>query len=98
MGRVAWALVAVPLLALAACSADQTDFKRETEQFLKGDERVASTIGVAFTRAECRAPASTKVGTKYFCVATAADGATWDLEVTITSATSFQVSDYKART
>ena len=90
-------MAAVGTLLLAACTADQTDFKRETEQFLKHDERVASTIGVAFTKAECRAPTSTKVGTTYYCVATAADGATWDLQVTITSKTSFQVSDYKAR-
>ena len=98
MRRVALAIAAVPALVLGACSADQTDFKRQTETFLKRDERVVSTLGVAFTKAECSAPTSTKVGTKYFCVATAVSGATWDLEATITSKTSFQISDYKART
>jgi len=85
------------VLVLGACSVDQTDFKRETEQFLKNDDRVAAETGVAFTKAECQPPASTKVGTTYSCVATGADGTTWDLAVSITTKTSFQVTDYKAR-
>ena len=97
MRRALWILAPVAALLLGACSADQTDFKRETEQFLKHDERVASTIGVAFTKAECRAPESVKVGATYSCVAVAADGSTWDLQVTITSKTSFQVTDYTVR-
>ena len=96
MRRTVLAVAAV--LVLGACSADRTDFKRETESFLKKDERVASTVGVAFTKAECEAPSSTKVGTTYSCVATAADGSTWDLQITIETKSSFQVTDYKVRT
>jgi hypothetical protein len=86
------------VLVLGACSADQTDFKRQTESFLKSDERVAAATGVAFSKAECQAPVSTKVGTTYSCVATGVDGTTWDLEAAITAKTSFQITDYKART
>jgi hypothetical protein len=96
MRRIA-ALAVTAVILLGACSADSTDFKRNTENFLKKDERVASEIGVAFTKAECTAPASTKVGTKYYCVASGADGSTWDLEVTIDSKTSFTITDRKVR-
>ncbi len=82
---------------LGACSADQTDFKHQTEKFLKSDERVVAATGVAFTKAECQAPVSTKVGTRYSCVASAVDGTTWDLAAEITAKTSFQITDYKAR-
>lgn len=94
MRRLALAVAAV--LLLGACSADGADFKQKTESFLKS-EQASSAIGVTFTKAECAAPPSTKVGTKYYCVADGVDGSTWDLEVTITSKTRFTITDRKAR-
>ncbi|MCU1502762.1 MAG: hypothetical protein JWM12_2116 [Ilumatobacteraceae bacterium] len=91
-------LALAAVVFLGACSADQTDFKRETENFLKHDERVASATGIAFTKAECQAPVSTKVGTEYACVATGVDGSTWDLAATITTKARFEIFDYKVRT
>ncbi|MDQ2797017.1 MAG: hypothetical protein M3Y06_07625 [Actinomycetota bacterium] len=96
MRRLVLAFAAAALV-LGACSADRTDFKRETESFLKKGV-AAEAIGVAFTKAECEAPASTKVGTKYYCVANGADGSTWDIEATITSKTLFTITDRKVRT
>jgi hypothetical protein len=97
MRRVA-ALAVAAVAVLAACSPDQSDYKRETEQFIKGDERVATATRTTFTKAECEPPQDTKVGSRYSCVAVAADGSTWDFAAEITAKNRFEVIDYKART
>jgi hypothetical protein len=85
------------LLLLSSCSADQVDFKTQTETFIRS-ETAAAKIGTSFAKAQCEAPASTKVGTNYSCVATAADGSTWDFSVTIDKKNSFFIQDYAPRT
>ena len=98
MRRVAaLAVVATAVGLLGACTPDQTDYKHEAESFIKGDERVPAATGTTFTKAECTPPANTKVGTKYSCVAVAADGTTWDFAVQITAKNRFEIVDYKAR-
>jgi hypothetical protein len=82
---------------LVACSPDGSDFKHETEQFLKGDERVVAEIGTTFTEAECQSPQETAVGASYQCVAVAADGSTWDFAVQIIEKNRFRIVDYNVR-
>ena len=66
-------------LLLGACSADQTDFTKQTEKFIEGKA------------------VATKVGSTYSCVATAADGSTWDFSAKIDKKNSFKIDDYKQR-
>ena len=82
---------------LVACSPDGSDFKHETEHFLKSDERVVAEVGTTFTEAECQSPQETVVGAAYQCVAIAADGTTWDFAVVITEKNRFRIVDYKVR-
>lgn len=84
----------VPVLALvaAACSADTTDFKSQTEDFLKDNSEVEAVIGVDVTDATCQEPSSTEVGTEYTCDATDADGGEWTFDITIDSEDSFLVT------
>lgn len=97
MRRVAGLAVGALALLLAACSADTGDFKHETEQFIKGDERMVAATGTTFTKAECQSPQETTAGARYQCVAVAADGSTWDFAVQITDKNQFRIVDYKAR-
>jgi len=96
--HVALAVATVASVAVfAACTPDQSDYKRETEQFIKGDERVAAATGTTFTKAECEPPTETAVGAQYSCVAVAADGSTWDFAAEITDKNRFEIIDYKPR-
>lgn len=96
MRRVA-VLAAATVALLAACSPDGADFKHETEQFIKGDERLVAVTGTTFTKAECQSPQETAVGAAYQCVAIAADGSTWDFAVEINEKNRFQIVDWKVR-
>jgi hypothetical protein len=90
-------LGAAAVVILAACGADGSDFKHETEQFIKGDERLVAAAGTTFTKAECEPPQETAVGAAYQCVAIAADGSTWDFAVEINEKNRFQIVDFKVR-
>lgn len=71
-------------LTLGACSAGQADFKAAAEKAIRTD--VETNSGVAGKAvATCDDPSSTKVGTKFACVATAADGSTFTYSAEITN-------------
>ena len=90
-------LGAAAVVLLAACSPDGADFKHETEQFIKGDERLVAATGTTFTKAECSSPEETAIGAAYQCVAIAADGSTWDFAVQINDKNRFRIVDYRVR-
>jgi len=81
------------VLLLGACSkdADTSDFKSQTEKFLKDDDKVVEQIGQEFTDASCERPTSKAVDTTYTCTATAADSTEWTFKVQITSKNGFTV-------
>jgi hypothetical protein len=87
------------LLFLGACSKDpdKSDFKKQTADFInKNGGQVEEQLGTTFDGAKCDEPASTAVGTKYQCTATAADGTAYTFDVEITSKNGFTVQDANA--
>jgi hypothetical protein len=68
---------------LSACSTSPQDFKTEGEKFLQSPE-LAQEAGYTFSRAQCKEPASTTVGTRFTCTATDNDGDDWEFVVEIT--------------
>lgn len=92
-------LVVLPVVALVlvACSADTTDYKSQTEDFITDNSEVEEFVGVDVTEATCVEPGSTDVGTEYTCEATDADGNVWDFEVTINAEDQFLITDIAPR-
>jgi hypothetical protein len=90
-------LPAVALVALAACSADTTDYRSQTEDFITDNAEVQEFIGVDVVEATCVEPSSTEVGTEYTCEAVDADGEVWDFEVTINADDQFLITDITPR-
>jgi hypothetical protein len=89
------------VLLLGACSKDpdKSDFKKQTADFInKNGGQVEEQLGTTFDAAKCDEPASTAVGTKYQCTATAADGTVYTFDVEITSKNGFTVQDANAAT
>ncbi len=82
------------ILLLGACSKDpdKSDFKKQTADFInKNGGDVEEQLGTTFSGAACDQPASTAVGTKYQCTATAEDGTEWTFDVEINGKNSFLV-------
>lgn len=83
------ALLAGGVVLLAACSADEKDFKDEGEDYIESDDFTGALddrvgVVVEFADARCDEPDSTEVGTTYQCTATGDDGIEYTFEVEIT--------------
>jgi len=95
MKKTLFAAGAGLILLLGACSKDpdKTDFKKQTADFINKDNGdVEKQLGTTFSGAKCDEPASTAVGTKYQCTATAEDGTAWTFDVEINGKNSFIVN------
>ena len=74
---------------LAACSADETDFKESAEKAIRGD--IESNVE-GDAEADCDEPDDTEVGTSFNCVGTDANGDTYNYVATITGKKEVTVS------
>lgn len=80
------------VLLLGACSADSTDFQKETEKFIEGDKVTDASGGIEFSDADCEKPANTDTGTTYTCTAIdSADSASYLFTVVITKKDAFEL-------
>ena len=89
-----WAGLA--LIAVAACSPDESDFANEAEDFI-GDEdgQVATQTGMTFSDVDCQDPENTDSGTSFTCTATGSDGQTYLFTNQITGEREFQVVGFE---
>ena len=83
-------------LALAACSASNTDFKKSAEDFIESKE-VESKANTTFTDATCTSPAKVEKGQTFTCTAVDASGGTWDFSLEITSSDHFVINSGQPR-
>jgi ABC-type glycerol-3-phosphate transport system substrate-binding protein len=75
---------------LAACSADETDFKDSAEKFIQSDT-VEQQLGTTFTDAECTKPAKVEAGETFTCTAKDSTGATWTFDLVVKDKSNFEV-------
>jgi len=83
-------IAGLALFALAACSADEADFKDSAEDFIESDT-VEEQARTTFSDASCIEPESTDTGSTFTCTAVDADDVTWDFDVEITGDDEFNV-------
>lgn len=92
MKKLIIAAASTGIFLLAACSNDSKDFKQNAEAFIQSTE-VETQAGTTFTGATCTEPAKVEAGQTFTCTAVAADGKTWDFNLTIKSANSYEITD-----
>ena len=79
------------LLGLAACSADNSDFQKDAEKFIKDNKDVEKAVAGDVTAAKCDKPAKVEKGQTFNCTGTLADGMTVNFVATITGDKSYVV-------
>ncbi len=83
--------VAVAAALLAACTADAGDFQSDAEKYIEDNDKVADTLGVEFSDAECERPRAAAAGTTFTCVASGDDGNVWRFTAEITGDDEYQL-------
>lgn len=94
MARRPVVLTVVLVTALAACSADPADYRKETEKYLESDS-LAKEAGYQFSEAVCEVPSSERKGTQFSCSAVDNEGDKWEFIVEITGDREVTVVDGK---
>ncbi len=92
MKKLMIAVASTGIFLLAACSNDTKDFKANAEAFIESTE-VETKAGTTFTGASCTEPAKVEASQTFTCTAVDADGATWDFNLTVKSANSYEITD-----
>jgi hypothetical protein len=96
MKKLLIAAASTGIFLLAACSNDSKDFKENAESFIESTE-VESKAGTTFTGATCTEPAKIEAGQTFTCTAVDATGVTWDFDLTVKSANSYEVTGGQPR-
>jgi hypothetical protein len=76
---------------LGACSADEGDFQKSAEAFIKGDV-VAKEAKTKFTDASCTKPDKVQPGATFTCTATDESGAKWNFALVVKDASNFEIT------
>ena len=76
--------VAIPVLAMSACSS--TKYVSKTDVETQSQQQLSATVGSAVPAITCPADLEAKVGTVMVCSITATEsGSTYDVTITVTS-------------
>lgn len=94
MRRVAAPVLAVLAIAgVAACSADEGDFKSSAENFLEEDDGdVATQLGLTFEDASCVEPPNTDTGAEFTCTATGSDDVEYTFSAVVRGDKQFEIT------
>jgi hypothetical protein len=86
------ALVALAGFTASGCFTTTSDFRNDAKKSILTSRRLAGSVGVTFTSAECESPASQAVGTTFRCTAVDDAGKTWEFEAKITGTHDYEVN------
>ena len=78
-------------ILLTGCFTTSTDYQRDAEEFIVGDENMRSELGVTFTSATCEDPQSQDVGTTFICTAEDDAGGDWEFEIEIQESDAYDI-------
>ena len=90
MKKLLIAAASTGFFLLAACSNDSKDFKANAESFIESTE-VETRAGTTFTGASCTEPAKVEADQTFTCTAVDATGVTWDFDLVVKSANSYEI-------
>jgi hypothetical protein len=90
---LAWpALLAVGSVGLSGCFTTSSDYQRDAEEFIVGDEDLRLELGTEFTSATCDDPQSQDVGTTFLCTAKDTDDGDWVFQIEIQESNTYGIT------
>ena len=86
------ALLAVGSVGLSGCFTTSSDYQRDAEEFIVGDEDLRLELGTEFTSATCDDPQSQDVGTTFLCTAKDTDDGDWVFQIEIQESNTYGIT------